>query len=370
MEDTSQEQPKLIPPETIKIPKKMRAIPLDKDGKLLVKIVLTPYPIKDDEILIKVNCFGINFADILARKGQYPDAPPYPFIPGYEVSGTVVAIGANVNTFKVGSRVAALTPFGAYAEYAVAPAMGAFEIPDNMSFSDAASIPVAYVTAYYSLHMTGAVRAGDKILIHAAAGGVGLAAVQLAKLAGLVVYGTASSHKLTALKEEWGVDHCIDYRNNDFVEEIRKIDGTNKGSIDIIIDSLGGSQFKMDMSLLRPGGRVVGIGATSLQDRSVSKTFGLIGSVISMLTLNAIDILLNCISFCGVNLKKLGDERPDLLAICLDRIHQFFVEGKLRTKVYKVYDWKDTTQAHKDIESRITTGKLVIQIPPGEDIVD
>jgi len=185
-----------------------------------------------------------------------------------------------------------------------------------------------------------------------------------------VVYGTASSHKLAALKEEWGVDHCIDYRNNDFVEEIRKIDGTHKGSLDIVVDSLGGSQFKMDMSLLRPGGRVVGIGATSLQERSFTKTFGIIGSVISMLTLNAIDMLMSSISFCGVNLKRLGDERPELLAVCLERVRQYFIEGKLRTKIFKIYDWKDTAQAHKDIESRVTTGKLVIQIPPSDDSVD
>jgi len=317
-----------------------------------------------------VSCFGLNFADILARKGEYPDAPPFPFIPGYEVAGTVIAVGENVANFRVGMRVAALTPFGGYAEYAVAPAMGAFEIPENMSFIEAAAIPVAFVTAYYSLHMTGSLRPGDKILIHAAAGGVGLAAVQIAKLAGLTIYGTASKQKLDSLKQEWGVDHCIDYRANDFVEEVFKIDGTKKGSIDIVLDSLGGSQFKKDMSILRPGGRVVGIGVASLQDRSISKTIGLIGGVISMMTINAIDMLLHSITFCGVNLKRLGDHRPDLLAHCLEKIQQLFIEGKLRTKVYKVYEWKEIIQAHKDIESRITTGKLILSIPPSEDIIE
>jgi len=331
---------------------------IKKNGTMLIKEVLTPFPIGENEVLIKVSCFGLNFADILARKGEYPDAPPFPFIPGNEVAGVIAAIGANVTTFKIGTRVAACTVFGGYAEYVVTHALAVFEIPEDMSFADAASIPVAFVTAYYSLYMTGPVRAGDKVLIHAAAGGVGLAVVQLAKLAGLIVYGTASSQKLTALKDEWGVDHCIDYRNHDFVSEIHKIDGTTSPTIDIIIDSIGGTQFKRDLSLLRPGGRVVGMGATALQE----KGFGIIGNVLSMLTFNAIDLLLSSRSFCGISRKRLQEQRPEIIADCLIRIRELFSEGKLKTKVYKVYDWKDIAQAHNDIESRKTTGKLVLSI--------
>jgi len=137
-----------------------------------------------------------------------------------------------------------------------------------------------------------------------------------------------------------------------------------KGTIDIVLDSTGGSQIKKDMHILRPGGRVIGIGVAALNDRSISKAVGLLGGVISMITMSAIDMLLHSVSFCGVNLKRLGDQRPELLAECLLKVRDLFSEGKLKTKIHKVYDWKDITQAHKDIESRGTSGKLILSIDP------
>jgi len=319
---------------------------------------------KDDEILIRVHCFGINFADTMARRGNYPDAPPFPFVPGYDVSGEVVGLGANVDSFMLGTRVAAFTNFGGYAEYAVTKAIGAFELPPDMSYEDGASIPTVFVTAYYCLYMTGPVRRGDKILIHAAAGGVGLALIQLAKLEGLTIYGTAGPDKLQMLKDEWGVDHCIDYRSRDFVEEIYKLNGVRKGNMDLIVDSIGGTQLKKDLVLLRACGRVITIGIAALNERGFVNTLGMVGNYLSMVTTNSVDLLLHSTSFCGVNMKRVSDDRPDIVAECLQQIKSLFYKGALRTFVTKVYDWKDINQAHADIESRKTRGKLIARISP------
>jgi len=340
----------------------MRAIPFQSKGRR-AEISNVPKPvIAEDEILIKVHCFGINFADTMARRGTYPDAPSFPFVPGYDVSGEVVAIGANVDSLKLGARVAALTNFGGYAEYAKTKALAAFELPADMSYEDGASIPTVFVTAYYCLYLTGPIRRGDKILIHAAAGGVGLALIQLAKLEGLTIYGTAGPDKLQVLKDTWGVDHCIDYRNKDFVEEIYKLQGTRKGNLDIIVDSVGGTQLKKDQVLLRACGRVVSIGVAALSERGFVNTLGMVGNYLSMVTTSSVDLLLHCTSFCGVNMKRVADSRPEVIAECLHHIKSLFYNGDLRTFVSRVYDWKDTQQALNDIESRKSTGKLVVKI--------
>jgi len=316
---------------------------------------------KDNEVLIKVKCFGINFADIVARKGQYNDAPPLPFIPGYECSGIIVACGKDITKFQVGDKVLAFTSFGSYAEYAVALELGCTKLPSSMTFAEGASIPVVFATAYYCIHETGPVRKGDKILIHAAAGGVGLAAVQIAKMAGLVVYGTASNpEKIKLLKETYQVDHVINYKNQDFVTEIQKIEGMQP-CLDIVLDSIGGANIKKEFPLVRAAGRVVGFGAASMGDRSLGNTFNFLSNVISMLTLSSIDLMINCKGFVGVNLKKLSEARPDILSELIATIMDLFAAGKLRTAV-KTYKWTQINEAHTDIESRGTTGKLIMEI--------
>jgi len=346
----------------------MLAIPylsVTKDPNSL-KIREWPRPIpKNDEILIKVNYFGLNFADTVARKGQYPDSPPFPFVPGYEVSGIVVEIGEEIKKGKIniGDRVAALTSFGGYAEYVTSKEGGYFKLPETMSLDEGCSIPVVFTTAYTSIFHTGVVRKGDRILIHAAAGGVGLAAVQLAKNAGLIVYGTASNaEKLKMLKEEFGVDHVINYREVDFVEEIHKIHGKNEPCLDIILDSIGGDYLKKGISLLRPAGRIIAIGAASLSDRSWGNLFGVVSNVISMVTLSALDLLLNSRSFTTVNLKRIADLRPEIIAECTEEIEKRFSEGQLRTFVSDIYDWKQIGEAHTSLESRNSKGKILLKI--------
>jgi len=328
-------------------------------------IVDWPTPeIKKGLVLVKVKCFGLNFADTLARKGQYGDAPAYPYVPGYECSGVVAAVGEGVTKFKKGDRVLAFSnAFGCYAQYATAPEAGVAVIPASMTFSDAASIPVVYATAYHCINGVGPVCKGEKVLIHAAAGGVGLAAVQFAKMNGLIVYGTSSSpEKAKLLQDEFQVDHVINYKTHDFVAEVQRIEGTKEPCIDYVLDSIGGTYFKAELPLIKPGGRLVGYGASAVSDRSIGNTLSLVSNVFSMFTFNTIDLLLGAKSFVGVNMKRFAEARPQVVAEYLTKIVELFASGKLKTHVSKVYDWVDVNQAHKAIESRGTTGKLVLRV--------
>jgi len=253
--------------------------------------------------------------------------------------------------------------FGCYAQYATAPEAGVAVIPASMTFSDAASIPVVYATAYHCINGVGPVCKGEKVLIHAAAGGVGLAAVQFAKMNGLIVYGTSSSpEKAKLLQDEFQVDHVINYKTHDFVTEVQRIEGTKEPCIDYVLDSIGGTYFKAELPLIKPGGRLVGYGASAVSDRSIGNTLSLVSNVFSMFTFNTIDLLLGAKSFVGVNMKRFAEERPQVVAEYLTKIVELFASGKLKTHVSKVYDWVDVNQAHKAIESRGTTGKLVLRV--------
>jgi len=190
-----------------------------------VREVPDPQP-KPGEVVIRVKAVGVNFADLLQRMGIYPGTPKPPFVPGFEVSGVVekVAEGGKASDgepLRVGDAVAALTQFNAYAEWVAAPAGRVFRLPSGMPFDDAAAIPVNYLTAYHSMFAMGNLQSGDRILIHGAAGGVGIAAVQLAKARGLEIYGTAGPTKQEYLRKI-GVDHAIDYEKNNFVDVVQK----------------------------------------------------------------------------------------------------------------------------------------------------
>ncbi|HEV8383943.1 MAG TPA: zinc-binding dehydrogenase, partial [Candidatus Acidoferrales bacterium] len=196
------------------------------------------------QVLIRVKAVGINFADILSRMGMYGGVPKPPFVPGLEIAGTIEDVAPGLPPqaagLRVGARVAALTKFNGYAELVAVPALQVFPMPENVPFEDAAAMPVNYLTAYHSMFQMGNLQPGDRILIHAAAGGVGIAAIQLAKARGLVIFGTAGTAKQDYLRSI-GVDHPIDYSKEDFVEVVRRVapDG-----IELAFDAIGGDYFK------------------------------------------------------------------------------------------------------------------------------
>ena len=222
-----------------------------------VREVPDPQP-KPGEVVVRVKAVGVNFADLLQRMGIYPGTPKTPFVPGIEVAGVVekIAEGGKAGDgepLRIGEAVAAFTPFNAYAEWVAVPAGRVYRLPAGMPFEDGAAIPVNYLTAYHSMFAMGNLQPGDRILIHGAAGGVGIAAVQLARARGLEIYGTAGPAKQEYLRKI-GVDHAIDYEKNNFVDVVHKFapDG-----IEMVMDAIGGKSFADSYKCLGPTGRLV-----------------------------------------------------------------------------------------------------------------
>jgi len=242
----------------------MRAVVITRHGgPEALRVEDRPDPeIGPGEVRISVRAAGINFADLMARSGVYPDAPPPPCVVGYEVAGEVDSVGEGVESHSVGDRVLAGTRFGGYAELVTVPADQALPLPEALSFEQGAAFPVNYGTAYAALVIMGGLKASERVLIHAAAGGVGIAATQIASRIGAEIFGTASPAKHDAIRAQ-GVAHPIDYRNADFAAEAMRI--TGGVGLDLIIDAVGPSSFRKDYAILRAGGRLVMYGISEVQ---------------------------------------------------------------------------------------------------------
>jgi NADPH:quinone reductase-like Zn-dependent oxidoreductase len=234
----------------------MRAVVITKHGSYdVLRVEERPDPpVGPGQVRIAVEAAGINFADLLARTGVYPDAPPPPCVVGYEVAGAVESVGEGVEEFALSDRVIAGTQFNGQAELVTVPVDQVIPLPDRMTFEQGAAVVVNYATAYAGLVVMGGLKAGERVLIHSAGGGVGTAAIQVAKRIGAEVFGTASASKHDAIRA-LGVDHPIDYRTLDFAAEVERL--TAGEGIDVAFDALGPKSFRKDYRLLRAGGRLV-----------------------------------------------------------------------------------------------------------------
>src|SRR5262245_17969450 len=288
----------------------MRAIWLRRHGAADAAFVIreTPPPApRAGEVRVATEMSGVNFADVMARLGLYQDAPPLPFVPGYEVVGRIEAIGEGVADLREGQRVLAFTRFGGYASTAVASARVTVPVSDQADAAAFTALATQGSTAYYCAHELVQLHPGDHVLIQAAAGGVGSALVQMAKHAGCVVYGTAGSRRKIEFLASLGVDHPMPYREVDFAREF--LERSNGRRADVVFDSLGGSAFKKGLALLASGGRMVCIGAASMAGRSpsilramrVAAQFGF---------LHPIPLMTRSKSVLGVNMLRIADERP------------------------------------------------------------
>src|SRR5688572_6612088 len=227
----------------------MRQIVTTGTGDInVLKVQDKPDPVAGDgEVLVRVRAAGLNFADILSRQGLYPDSPPKPCVMGYEISGVVEAAGKGVNRDVEGKSVVALTRFGGQSEMVVVKASQTFEKPEKLTFDQAAAIPVSYLTAYALLVVMGSLHVGESVLIHNAGGGVGLAALDIAKKIGAETYGTASPSKHKVLTER-GLDHPIDYRSQDWLPVLQEL--TKGRGVDLVIDPIGGVHWKKSYAAL------------------------------------------------------------------------------------------------------------------------
>ena len=296
------------------------------------------------EALVRVRAAGINFADLMARAGLYPEAPKPPCVVGYEFAGEL----------ENGQRVMGGCRFGGYAELVSANTANLVPLPDDWSFAEGAALPVAYATAYAGLIRYGDLRDGERVLIQAAAGGVGIAATQIAKLAGAEVYGTASPSKHDTIRS-FGVDHPLDY---DFVKGVREIAG-EKQPLDLVLDAVGGASFKKGFSLLRPGGRLVCFGASELQAGERRSPLNAVRVLARMPRIGTLGLMRESKSVIGLNMLALWDAKQTLdeyIAPLTDWVEQ----GRVRPVVAKEFPLEEGPEAHRYIHERRNVGKVVL----------
>ncbi|NOZ00740.1 MAG: zinc-binding dehydrogenase [Deltaproteobacteria bacterium] len=317
------------------------------------------------QVKIRVSAFGVNFADVLARTGMYMDAPRLPFIPGYEVAGIVVEVGDGCKRIRPGQRVAAMTDFGGYAQEAVAQEGAVVEIPGDMEWATAAAIPVNGVTALLALKGLTNIFKGDRVLIHAAAGGVGLMAVQMALDEGCEVFGTVSSEKKAEFLRAMGVQHPLIHSRVDVETEIRRI--TNDQGLDLVLDSLGGSSISAGMRMLAPSGRLVSIGIASMTPRKtrnlVSAGFGLLKTPF----FHPYSLLSDSKSYIGINIKRIAEKRPAVLARAFNDCFTLLEQGRIKPHLDSVFAFEDCWKAHERLHGRKSIGKVVVAFGEGEE---
>ena len=321
-----------------------------------IREAIAPIP-KSDQVLIKVEAFGLNFADVMARLGLYKAAPPLPAILGYDVVGSVAAIGKEVDHVALGERVTALTRFGGYAEYAVAEKEVVYPIPDSFSAGVAVALATQYSTAYFLSHNMANLQENDKVLIHAAAGGVGTALVQMALHKKCIVFGTCGATEKIAYLEKNGVHHPINYSTNDFEEAVRKIVG--KQGLDAIFDPVGGKSVKKDFRLLGAGGRVFTFGVSSMnQTKSI---FGKLRVLWQFGFYHPVQFLSNSKGMVGINMLKIAEENPDKIAKVMKSVIRLTEEGILSPHVGGEFAVEEIGRAHAFLESRKSMGKIVVK---------
>jgi len=308
------------------------------------------------EVRIRVAAAGINFADILARMGLYPDAPQLPAVVGYEVSGTVDQVGSGVDGLAEGSRVAALTRFGGYSDTVVVPANQVIPIGDGLSFEKAAALPVNYLTAWVMLVWLGNVRRGDRVLVHAVAGGVGQAALQICRHFGAEVLGTASGGKHERLRQ-LGVTHPIDYRSQDFEEEVERVTGGR--GVDIALDAVGGESFKKSYRCLAPLGRLFVFGASSMVSGTKRNLWTAFRQMMRMPRFKPLAMMSRNRGVLGVNLLHLWQE-VGKIRLMLGEIAALTEEGKLDPVVDESFPFDRAAEAHAYIQARKNFGKVLL----------
>jgi NADPH2:quinone reductase len=322
----------------------MRAIVVDRwmePGELTVQDVPEPEA-PPGSVLVDVRAAGCNFFDILMVRGKYQVKPPFPFTPGAEIGGVVAAVGDGVTRFAVGDRVFASSGIGGFAERAVVPEVAVYPLPDAMSFEEGAAFPIIYPTSYAGLVFRADLQAGETLLVQAAAGGVGVAAVQIGKALGARVIGTAGSAEKCAIARREGADETIDYRDEDFVARVMEL--TGGAGADVIYDSVGGDTTDKSLKCIAWNGRLLIIGFAS----------GVIPEI------KANRILLKNIAVTGLHWGAHALKDPEKVQQTFDALFELYAAGEIRPIIYKRYSLDEVAQALEALGSRQTYGKVIV----------
>ncbi|MGO9604122.1 MAG: quinone oxidoreductase family protein [Candidatus Binataceae bacterium] len=320
----------------------MKAVVFDKlGGPEVLHIGEVPKPeVKPGMVLIRVRSAGINFADTLFRQGQYLMQPKLPDVPGLEAAGEIEAVGEGVSNFKSGARVTALGS-RTYAEYALAPANQVIPIPDSLTFDEGAAFPVQVLTAWHMLHTSHNTGPGQTVLVHSAAGGVGIVAIQIAKAAGARVIGTVSSDLKAALAKQYGADDVINYAKQDFAEETNRL--TNGRGADLILDAVGATTMEKGLTCLAPFGHLILYGRAGGPPEP----------------LNLFQLFQKSLKVSGFVLYTVAMV-PDVMRHGIEASFRLIAEGKLKLLVGRKFPLAEAAEAHRFMESRQSTGKLVL----------
>ncbi len=331
----------------------MRAVVITEHGPPeVLKTQDRPDPAPGEgEVLIDVQAAGINFADLMARIGLYPDAPKPPCVVGYEVAGTIAELGPETDhNLAKGQRVVAPTRFGGYAERAVARADGVVALPEAMSFETGAAIPINYATAWEALARAANLHPGERVLIHAAAGGVGIAATQIAKRTGAEVWGTASPAKHEAIRG-FGVDHPIDYTSAGWER--------NVPPVDVVMDALGGASFRRSYNLLRAGGRLVCFGASGVVSGEKRNLLSAAKTAVRMPRFNLIKQMSQSKTVIGLNVLTIWDEFQSA-SRWTGALQELLADGTIKPVVAQAFSFEHAPDAHRFITERKNVGKVVL----------
>jgi NADPH:quinone reductase-like Zn-dependent oxidoreductase len=337
----------------------MRAVWIKKHGgPEVLELRDTPDPeLRAGEVRVRVRACGLNFAEVMARQGLYPDAPKPPCVVGYEGAGVVEALGAGVTAPPVGSRVIYMSMFGGHADVVCVPAEQVTVMPDAMSFEHGAALPVTYLTAYHMLFEVARLHGGEHVLVHMAAGGVGTAVLQLCRtVSGVVTYGTASAKKHDFIRG-LGCDHPIDYRSQDYVAEIKRL--TNGRGVDLVLDALGGPDWGKGYRLLAPAGLLIAFGLANANKGGKRRIAHVLGQVLRSPLLLPMQLMSDNRAVAGVNMGHLWTQTA-LLRREIDAVMELYRRGAIQPHVGGSFAFGRAAEAHAELEYGRNVGKIVL----------
>ncbi len=310
--------------------------------------------IKSDQVIIESEAFGLNYADVMASQGLYREAPPKPCVVGYEVVGKVVEVGSEIDSAWIGKRVLSFCRFGGYSKHVISENFAFVEIGD-IPAGEALALCTQGVTAYYMSHYLSPVRKNEKVLIHAAAGGVGTLLIQLCKLNGAEVFAKIGSSKKADLVKKLGADHVIDYSTSDYADQISKILGDER--LDVSFNAVAGDTFKKDFKLIGSGGRLMLFGGSQLS----SGKWGILSALNFMRKMGIllpIGFMMRSKNLLGINMLKIADNKPMIMFDCLEAVFELYRTGKLKPEVGGSFPVADFTKAFESLESGKSVGKI------------
>lgn len=310
-----------------------------------------------DEVLIDSESFGLNYADVMARNGLYRDAPPMPCVIGYEVVGLVIEAGSDVEKSIVGKRVLSFCRFGGYGKHVITKHQAAVII-DDLPSQEVLALSTQAVTAYYMTDVLAPVQKGDRVLVHAAAGGVGTILIQLAKRRGATVIAKVGTSEKKSLVKNLGADYVINYRETDYVAEIKSV--LQGGQIDISYNPVGGATFKNDWRSLGPGGRLFIFGGSALSGGKFG-VFSALNFLRKMGLILPAAMMMSSKSILGVNMLKIADYHPEIMHNCLKELLELYQNNEIKVCVGGVFDVEQIDEAHALLESGKSTGKISVR---------